>query len=58
MKHAEVSQRALQARWKEDQAREQKSHALKKSNEENVMLRKVSRVILLWGVGLIVGVCL
>lgn len=41
MKHAEISQRALQQRWKDDQIREQKSYALKKSNEENVMLRKV-----------------
>ncbi len=41
MRHAEKSQRALQTRWTGDVERSQKSFAMRSSNQEHVMLRKV-----------------
>jgi hypothetical protein len=43
-KHADISRNALQRRWREDAERSQRSHTLKQSTDEQVVLRKVTIV--------------
>jgi hypothetical protein len=48
LRQSEVSRKAMQKRWLDNHTRHEKSFELRQQNEENVMLRKVCNMILLF----------